>query len=271
MSKRGRARGTRSCFMTKCGHVECREAQRTYLADYYQLTKPYLGGTANVDPARAIEHIQALRDGGMGYDAIARDAGLRKNTVRYIAVGMRADGIRPDTERRILAVTRRPEWLDATGTQRRVRALAALGHSFDKIAAEVGLHHRTVSKIACGRHETVRRETAERVAHLYNAWSMTPGPSSRVRGYAIAKGWAVPLAWDDDAIDDPAARPAEASTSGRQAADLDEWLFLVRSGENPVRAAERCGVLLTTIDRFARRHGRAAEYVAALHYGEAAA
>ena len=36
---------------------------------------------------------------------------------------------------------------------------------------------------------------------------MTPGPSARIRGDALRRGWHSPLLWDDD-IDDPAARPA---------------------------------------------------------------
>jgi hypothetical protein len=36
---------------------------------------------------------------------------------------------------------------------------------------------------------------------------MRPGPSHRTRARARALGYAPPLAWDDDAIDDPSAQP----------------------------------------------------------------
>jgi predicted DNA-binding protein (UPF0251 family) len=52
----------------------------------------------------------------------------------------------------------------------------------------------------------VTRSTAARVARLYDLLSMRPGPSPIAKRRALAKGWAPPLAWDDDTIDDPRAR-----------------------------------------------------------------
>lgn len=39
--------------------------------------------------------------------------------------------------------------------------------------------------------------------------------------------------------------------------DLDEWWWLVEGGEDPVRAAGRCGVSITAVARAANRAGRA--------------
>jgi hypothetical protein len=54
----------------------------------------------------------------------------------------------------------------------------------------------------------VHRGTAGQVARVYDELAMTPGPSTRARDAAARRGWVPPLAWDDDEIDDPQARPA---------------------------------------------------------------
>lgn len=264
MSKQ--CRRSRSCYNQGCHNPECEEANREYLRDYYRISKQYHPLTPDVDPTRAARHIETLRAGGMGYGSIARAAGLSKETIRNVSDGSRTRGIRPDTERKILAVRLASEWVDATGTRRRVQALAALGHPFASIAAEAGLRRsNTLSVIARGQ-QTVRRSTAERLAAAYERMSMTHGPSFRTRSYAHAQDWAVPLAWDDDTIDDPHATPVgvHAEEARTEHLDLDEWFRLVRYGEHPERAAERCGVKLGSVEWNARRHGRSEEYVTAL-------
>lgn len=62
------------------------------------------------------------------------------------------------------------------------------------------------------------------------------------------------MAWDEDGIDDPEAVPDLGDR--RRGVDLDDWLHLVRGGESPERAAERCGVKLTAVSRAAHRAGR---------------
>lgn len=75
-------------------------------------------------------------------------------------------------------------------------------------------------------------------------------------------GWAPPMAWDDETIDDPAASPANGMDRKR-GVDLDEWLHLVRSGEHPDRAARRCGVSLNTVEVAAHRAGRTSDFTRA--------
>ena len=254
MPKKGRTRG-RSCFMSGCDHPECREAHRVYCAEYWQVRKQYTNTVKNIDPSRARAHLAKLRESGMGVDTIAQAMGIRKNTLWEIIREQRPEGIKPDTERRILAVQPRPAWVDSTGSVRRLRALAALGHTFDKAAAELGLHHRTVSKIACGHVPTLHRETADRITLLFERWSMIEGPSARIKSGARNKGWAPPLAWDDD-IDDPEATPMGVRTGARQTLDLDEWWMLVQAGEDPERAADRFGVTLSAVERASWRADR---------------
>lgn len=274
MPKQGRRHGTRSCHVGGCRRPECVEANRQYLHAYWLERKAYVPRKEElVDPARAIAHIEALRAKGMGRGPIAEAAGMLKSSIWYLDHGVRTS-IRADTERRILAVRFEPRAIPATGTMRRLQALSALGFTFDDIGTRVGIAAGTVGQIARGMRVIVTHTTADSVAKVYAELSMSVGPSDRARNRAVSKGWAPPLAWDEDTIDDPGAEPAGVPSRPTHlrsyGLDLDEWLFLVRAGELPERAAERCGVQLTTVDRLARRHGRAAEYVAALHYNERA-
>lgn len=101
-----------------------------------------------------------------------------------------------------------PRRLDATGTKRRLQALLALGHSRMYIGECLGITERSV-----GWHlndKAVTLSFAERMARVYEALSGTPGTSQRVREHARRQGWVPPLAWDDEEIDDPAARPKGA-------------------------------------------------------------
>jgi hypothetical protein len=124
--------------------------------------------------------------------------------------------------------------VDATGTARRLQALAAIGWPATELASRLGYTPRQArTRIADLRHPTGRayRTTAEAVARLYNELSGTPGPSSSARIRAHRAGWAPPLLWDGINIDDPAARPAvdEPAPTPAQPAkvvDLDEITYL---------------------------------------------
>ena len=63
--------------------------------------------------------------------------------------------------------------------------------------------------MALGVSTTVAPATARAVEDLYDrAWQGPRRPSTASRRRAVTAGWAPPLAWDDDTIDDPAASPA---------------------------------------------------------------
>jgi DNA-binding Xre family transcriptional regulator len=98
-----------------------------------------------------------------------------------------------------------PMLIDPTGTARRIRALAALGWPLDDLGTRLGMSGRNMTRLTT--QARVHRDTAAKVAALYNELSMTPGPSPRSRRLAKAKGWPPPLAFDDETIDDPNVQP----------------------------------------------------------------
>lgn len=91
--------------------------------------------------------------------------------------------------------------VDATGTQRRLQALARLGWSWVHVGAEFGVSSARISAILSA--DKVRLDTARKVVRLYDRWSMALGPSTHARNRAIAKGWVTALDWEGRDMDDP--------------------------------------------------------------------
>ncbi len=114
----------------------------------------------------------------------------------------------------------------------------AIGWSAAALAERMGYAHYRSVQLATTR-SVVRRATADHVAAVYEQLSDTPGPSPTAAGMAAAYGYPPPIAWDDDTIVDPAARPwAEL------AADGPDWAVVIRlldGGPRPavVRPADR--------------------------------
>lgn len=95
-------------------------------------------------------------------------------------------------------------WVDATGTRRRLQALATLGWSRAELARRAGLAPGALRITGRRVHAT----TAEVVGQLYDALCMRPGPSPRAAARAHRQGCAPPLAWEGRDIDNPRHRPA---------------------------------------------------------------
>lgn len=110
-------------------------------------------------------------------------------------------------------MTSRP--IDATGTRRRLQALAADGWSLRSLAEQLGMSHVNITKIVNTR-AVVTPATAVAVAILYRMLANQPPAATtraerisaaKARAHASAHGWVVADGWDDDEIDDPAAAP----------------------------------------------------------------
>lgn len=100
-----------------------------------------------------------------------------------------------------------PGMPDATGTARRLQALAALGWSPSELARRAGVNRSTIEHLIKGRVQRTALATVHDVADTYEKLSMSQGPAQAWRDTAAQRGWSPPLAWDDDTIDDPAATP----------------------------------------------------------------
>jgi hypothetical protein len=203
----------------RCRCAGCTAANRDYRSRYDRLNA-YGRWQPLVDAGPAREHIQSLRAARMGVARIAELAGVGYATVNRIiwAIGGRqpTKRIRLEVAEAILTVRADVDTLvddraiDATGTHRRIQALAVIGWSMVAQAERLGWESRNYAAIL--RQGQVYVRTARAVRGLYeDLWDKRPEPSwtvNRTRGWAASKGWCGPGAWDDDgSIDDPATEP----------------------------------------------------------------
>lgn len=169
------------------------------------------------------DHYLALLEAGMARNQISRISGVKVDQLDNLLRPRKDRGDQPAktvfrrTADRLLAVpvpAPHDVWRYAAagqpvhpaGTARRLQALVALGWTNRELAArlEMGEANLTTA-VHAHRHPTAG--FARKVAALFDELQLTPGPSVRARLRAQRNGWASPLAWDEDTIDDPAAAP----------------------------------------------------------------
>lgn len=203
-----RDHGSRSSYVGGCRCDDCRAANRAYQnrRARYGWSERVADDWTDAEPVRA--HIKALGEQGMGYKRVAQLAGVSVSTLHAIIWGKHGYPAKRILRRNadaILAVRFNPAEsavIDPTGTVRRIRALQAMGWPLREIGERCGIATQNLGTIASGGRG-VYASTAARIAKVYDELSMTPGPSNRSRTIARTRGWLPPLAWDDDAIDDP--------------------------------------------------------------------
>ncbi|WP_327335921.1 hypothetical protein OG384_04600 [Streptomyces sp. NBC_01324] len=171
-----------------------------------------------VDAQPIRQHILALHGSGMSFASIAQAASMHEATVTgfIYALGKRAPVKKratPEIAAKILAVKSDPMlsgWVDATGTRRRIQALAANGWPMGALAAAIGVNSGTVNRMT--RQVRVFAATARAVAAMYTRYA-TASPQDhgvelwkieRTRRAAQAKHWPDTVWWEDMGhIDDP--------------------------------------------------------------------
>lgn len=101
-----------------------------------------------------------------------------------------------------------PGYIDATGTRRRLQALAVEGWSIIRLAELTGLSERSVYAALYARRR-VQVGTARAVAAVYERCAGHGGPDDgrNIAGRGARRGWHDSYAWPDQSIDDPAAQP----------------------------------------------------------------
>lgn len=137
-----------------------------------------------------------------------------------------------------------PGVVDATGTRRRIEALACLGWSTAELSRRIGRTRSYLSKTA--HRTTVHPSTAAAVARLYDelcmTWCTTP-TAARTAAEARAKGWAPPLAWDEGSLDDPTATPHGHTKSTAEGFDPVVVERILAGDRVPSSRAERVEVI----------------------------
>ncbi|WP_394436192.1 helix-turn-helix domain-containing protein [Streptomyces sp. SGAir0957] len=215
-----------------------------------------------VDAEPVRQHIRMLMSHGIGWQRVARLAGVSCGAVSRILYGAPHEGaprtkrVRTTTADKILAIKPSFEQLapmarvDGTGTRRRLQALIANGWPQKRLGAEMGIqHHRLIWDHV--RQDVVAADTVRRVAELYERlWNVDPATRGvhprfvdEAKRRATANGWAPPAAWDDDYIDSPAATPDLGEHVDRYTSIAEDARWLINTqGYTPAQAAHRLGV-----------------------------
>jgi hypothetical protein len=280
------------CRCEACTAASRAEGARRSRAILYGRWQPYV----NAGPVR--EHLRALAAAGIGHRRVGELAGVSSGSLSKILYGGPGNRppskrVRPQTAAAILAVRPSLEQLapgalvDVTGTRRRAQALVACGWSQARLACELGL--TAANFCAMLRRDQVTAATARAVGDVYDRlWNRAPPEhdqrtrisAARARNHAGREGWAPPLAWDDDQIDNPHAQPANGwkrpARTTRPSADLaeDAGELFRREGCTREHAAARLGVSLAALQRaldVTRQAGETGHEAQRSRFAEAAA
>lgn len=229
--------------------------------------------SANCDATEAIAHVQQLRERyEISLASVARLVGCAQSTL--------VDLLYPSSSRHRTVISSRlnEQLLEAEfdldllepsaliggcGTRRRLRALAALGWPVAQLGDRLGCSAAMVARWRSAR--TVSVEHALTVRAVYDDLAMTPGPNQQDRSCALERGWAPPLAWGEENIDNPAASPAtgeEASTEQAAPDDIDP-VVLERVIFDHVQVLGLSGAEQRAVAGQARASGMSAAAVAA--------
>ncbi len=269
----GKGPGCRCDECTAANRAAARQRERAILYGRWQ---PF----ADAGPVR--EHVQALARHGIGRRRVAELAGMSAGAMSRLLYGGPGSRpptrrIRPSTAAAILAIPPSADLVapgvlvGAAGTRHRVQALVAGGWSQAQLASQLMTSPGHVGALL--RDERVTAATAAAVRGLYERlWSQPPPEddhrtriaASRARNYAAARGWAPPMAWDDEELDKPDGRPARGwhrtASTRRPAAELaEDAAELFRQDYTREQAATRLGVTAGALERAIGRTRRAAE------------
>lgn len=266
--------GTRNAYvLDRCRCRACRDAAATY--ERRRAKDRAYGRDAYVDATPVRDHVHHLQARGMGWKRIADAANLERSVVWKLLYGDPTRGqtptkrVMPKTRDALLAVNLDLApglTIDGTGTRRRLQALVTLGWSISELGRRLDTLPSNLATTIHG-HKEVTVATAAKVTALYDQlWDVTPPPSgrhgsvpARARAYAARKGWAPPLAWDDETIDDPQATPfvdgpTDITRSGTGRVNVDSLTDCAHEwGLTMQQAADRLGVRRGSIDYALRR------------------
>lgn len=237
----------------------------------------------HIDPTMARAHLGALRDSyGISLESLAILTGCPTTSVVRLLYPNHenyATWITPEVHERFMAA----HWnLDALpdaakisgiGSTRRLRALARMGWPLKALVERSGLDLHTFDRLRTGKRRGTNAATARAIRDLYDDLWDQQGPDNRTRTIAKARGWALPMAWDDDGpeladwhpplvlpvshyIEDANAEPhPEVQPKRRGSIELDVLLERIRQGVHEEEMADLFGVTPDALYVALRRKG----------------
>lgn len=170
--------------------------------------------------------VELVKRHRMTQAAIARAAGIGKDTVGKIMRRERTF-VQGAVAARLLAVEPAPTppagLVDITGARRMSQALAVIGYSINWQITRSGVPRATLvavrgDRVTCRGNiqRWVGVDTDAAISAMYDRAPMKSAEqNSCAAAWAKRKGWVGPMAWDDDTIRDPRARPFSGAVSRR--------------------------------------------------------
>ncbi|MBD9721912.1 helix-turn-helix transcriptional regulator [Streptomyces caniscabiei] len=202
----------------------------------------------NAEPAR--RHVLAIQATGMGLAGISRHTGVNRGSLDHLIYGSHpippAAQIRTENAEALLAYWPNLDHyedravIDATGTRRRMQALAVAGWPSNAIHRHIRVGNpQTIEKLRARTKVTAL--LARTTRDFYDAvsaktaedYGVEPWVAGRTRTWAAKRQWAGPEAWDPDTIDDPDAHP---DWTGRCGTDHGWWTHTI----DGIPACQRC-------------------------------
>ncbi|MFE9286635.1 hypothetical protein [Streptomyces olivaceus] len=200
----------------RCNCTPCRTARNRH--QKHNRINRELGRSPFTSPDKAQAHLRLLHK-TMSWDSLEAATGVWFSNLIAIYHGQRTK-IRHETEAKILNVPNPSDgdpgqYIDCTGSTRRLQALSAQGHSYATLSTAADTSPNRIMSIANGRQPTIRRTLANRIAAAYAQLRTTPPEpdrhTKRTLNVARSKGWRDPQWWEDYGhIDDPAFDPDTA-------------------------------------------------------------
>lgn len=239
--------GTRSaytnhrCPCTPCRQANSREQSKTRLKQFYGTYDRY------VDAKGVRNQLLVLLGAGVSMQQIAVATGISRQGLTRILQGETVRALRTSAQK-IFAVPADPlraggpdTKVPAVGAVRRLQALGAIGHTMVSLAARLGVDRVNLDRYISGQWRRMPRQFHAEICTLYDELWNQPTTNLRARSMAEKKGWAPPLAWDDDTIDDPSAVPEFGTKTRIRDKQFENLLWLLESGCGWADACSRAG------------------------------
>lgn len=264
--------GTRRGYRGGCRCRDCRGSEARY---YNRRQLAIMAGDwqplTDATPVR--RHVRTLQAVGLGYERIAELSGVSTAVVIHLLYGCtgkkRAKKIRTENAVKLLALRPRIDDVrdrvpvNGTGARRRLQALARIGFTNRYLGARIGMQPSHLGRLV-GSGIGVTAANHRVIAKLYDElWDQDPVTcgvlywvAAKTVRNAAARGWAPPAAWDDETIDDPAARPDLGEGGRRQDAIVEDAEFVASTMREPTtdKIAERLGVTRSYLEKAHERH-----------------
>lgn len=217
-----------------CRCAKCTARHTAWRADRAR-RQAYGTWQPTVPSDRVQAHVRALIGTGLTRRQISHLAGVSMFPIRTALGGRPLRAVSAEALLAVRAGAAAPEArdLDATGSRRRLQALVACGWPMRELARRLAMDHRDLAALIHGRTTRVSGPTVARIRALYDqlwnvpptAAGVSPGRARHALRTSWRHGWAPPLAWDDDDLDNPAAQPSWTGRCGTTGGYHDHTLL----------------------------------------------